>query len=225
MEINAIIRELSEPFPAEAIHWRAQQVAQKGQNAGKAALALAYLDSRDVQDRLDRVTGGMWQAEHFDCGGGKLGCKIGILIGDHWVWKSDGAGDTDIEAQKGAFSGAFKRAAVHWGIGRYLYDLGNTWVPCESWQKGEKFMFRRFTADPWKHVKGAPNFTPEHKGDNPADAKFAELKNALETAASTDILRAVWDEFTKHQAAFSADQVAELTALKDTCKQSLRKAA
>ncbi len=42
---------LSDPFPPEAIHWRAQTVTKDGTKA----LALAYLDARDVMDRFDAV--------------------------------------------------------------------------------------------------------------------------------------------------------------------------
>lgn len=158
------LRELHRPFPADAISWRAQTVT-KARGEGYAALALAYIDARTVMDLLDHVcTPANWQAEHFDAGGGKLGCRIGIRIGSDWVWKSDGAGDTDVEAEKGAFSSAFKRAAVHWGIGRYLYDLGNTWVPCDAtpYQDGnrEKYRFKKFTEDPWKHVRNRAAFLP-----------------------------------------------------------------
>ena len=51
---------------------------------------------------------------------------------DEWVWKSNGAGQSDIEAEKGQFSDAFKRAAVLWGIGRYLYALPSPWVDLED---------------------------------------------------------------------------------------------
>ena len=162
------LKELHSPFPADQVHWRAQTVVQGKSSFG--ALALAYLDSRDVQDRLDSVLGiENWQNEHYDANG-KMACKIGILINDNWIFKSDGSGDTDIEAEKGAFSGALKRSAVLWGVGRYLYDLGNVWVPCEvvrdrngepkKNQKG-KFMFQRFTENPWKHVRNAHAFLPK----------------------------------------------------------------
>lgn len=155
------IKELHMPFPAPMIHWRAQMVTKAKTGDGFGALALAYLDSRDVQDRLDQVCGAEnWQCEHYDANG-KMACRIGIKIAGEWVWKSDGAGDTDIEAEKGAFSSALKRAAVHWGIGRYLYDLGNTWVPCEAYAgKDGKPKFKRFLSDPWKHVRNAQAFLP-----------------------------------------------------------------
>jgi hypothetical protein len=64
--------------------------------------------------------------------GTKTVCEIGIKCGDEWVWKADGAGDSDIEAEKGALSDAFKRAAVRWGIGRYLYKLKSPWVALKA---------------------------------------------------------------------------------------------
>lgn len=167
------IKELHAPFPAPMIHWRAQMVKDFG-NGKIGALALAYLNSRDVMDRLDAVCGAQnWQCKHYDANG-KMACSIGIKIGEDWVWKSDGAGDTDIEAEKGAFSGALKRAAVQWGIGRYLYDLGNTWVPCEVYRDKDgnptkdakgRLKFKKFKEgeDPWNRVKNAQSFLPQIK--------------------------------------------------------------
>ena len=160
--------KLDSTFPRESIRWRAQAVAN-----GKA-LALAYIDARDVMERLDAVCGPSgWQSEHYDCGSGRMACKIGIYINHavdvaaqgrelpeplrnygQWIWKSDGAGATKIEGDKGAFSDAFKRSAVMWGVGRYLYDLGATWVPCDTYVgKDGKDKFKKFTADPWNYVK------------------------------------------------------------------------
>lgn len=157
------LRDLYRPFPAHAVQWRAQ-VVTKAKGEGYAALALAYIDARDVMARLDEVCTPMWwQSEHFDAGGGKLGCRIGIFTDRLWIWKSDGAGDTDVEAEKGAFSSALKRAAVSWGIGRYLYDMGNVWVPCEAIQQGDKLKFKKFTAKPWDHVPNAEQFLPKQQ--------------------------------------------------------------
>lgn len=155
--------KLAAPFPKEDIHWRAQTVTREGNKA----LALAYVDARDVMERLDIVCGPEgWQTEHADAGGGRLVCRIGILVDGEWIWKSDGAGATDVEADKGAFSDAFKRAAVPWGVARYLYGLGNTYVPCEAKDTGQKdnwgnikWRFVKFTEDPWKYVRGADKLT------------------------------------------------------------------
>lgn len=141
-------------FPQSAISWRAQNVTKTGEKA----LALAYIDARDVMERLDEVCGmDGWQCD-YPHANGKTICSIGIKCGDEWVYKADGAGDTDVEAEKGAISDAFKRAAVKWGIGRYLYNdaFKNVWVPCESYKSGEKFKFSSFKEDPWKYVRNAP---------------------------------------------------------------------
>src|SRR4029077_16180461 len=39
---------------------------------------------------------------------------------------------TDMEADKGALSDAFKRAAVRWGIGRYLYEVKAPWLELDA---------------------------------------------------------------------------------------------
>lgn len=121
--------ELSEPFLPEQISWRVGST-----NAAKdKGMALAYIDARDVMERLDGVVGiANWQVDYPDAGNGKTACKIGIFLDGQWVWKADGAGDSDIEAEKGALSDAFKRAAVRWGVGRYLYDVESPWVELEA---------------------------------------------------------------------------------------------
>lgn len=121
--------KLSAPFPHEAIHWRAQTLT----GDGTKALALAYLDARDVMDRLDAVCGPAgWQSSVTETPSGRVLCRLEIRHGDDWIAKTDGAGATAVEGEKGGISDALKRSAVLWGIGRYLYDIGNVWAPCES---------------------------------------------------------------------------------------------
>lgn len=109
-------------FPPERVSWR---VGSTTKDKAKG-MALAYIDARDVMARLDEVCSpGGWQARYPFAGC----CEIGINCPEAgWVWKANGAGVTDVEAEKGQFSDAFKRAAVLWGIGRYLYDLSSPWV-------------------------------------------------------------------------------------------------
>jgi hypothetical protein len=120
-------------------------------------MALAYLDARDVQDRLDLVCGPEnWQCEYSETVKGRVICRIGIRVNDEWVWKADGAGDTAVEGEKGGISDAFKRAAVPWGIGRYLYRLSAPWVPCETYERNGKAVWKAWKESPWDHCKGAP---------------------------------------------------------------------
>jgi hypothetical protein len=117
--------KLKAPFPADKLSWR---IGQKNKDKTRAMM-LVYIDSRDVQDRLDEVCGLNWSDSYSEVKG-RLVCSITI----NGVTRTDGAGDTDFEAEKGGLSDAFKRAAVKWGVGRYLYDAKNynTWVDCKD---------------------------------------------------------------------------------------------
>lgn len=124
------LADLKKPFSPTAINWRCGAT-----NGDKTkGIALAYLDARNVMERLDEVCGvSGWQCRYPFAGCCDIGIRIERGAGQltEWVWKSNGAGQSDIEAEKGQYSDAFKRAAVLWGIGRYLYDLPNTWFPIE----------------------------------------------------------------------------------------------
>lgn len=133
---------LSEPFPADAIHWRAQSMNRDG----TSAMALAYIDARDVMARLDEVCGpANWSDSFAETPKGRLICTLSLRINDEWIGKADGAGDTDVEGEKGAISDALKRAAVKWGIGRYLYDMPVVWADCESYETNGKKRWRKWT--------------------------------------------------------------------------------
>ena len=56
---------------------------------------------------------------------GRTVCELSLKINGVWITKTDGAGDTNIEGEKGGLSDAFKRAAVKFGVGRYLYYMPN----------------------------------------------------------------------------------------------------
>lgn len=116
-----ILEDLKKEIPFK---WRVQSANQYG------ASCVAYIDSRQVQDLLDEVCGSQnWQCK-FEEHKGNLFCSIGIaceiqLFDEkriEWVWKSDCGTESNVEKQKGEASDAFKRAAVMWGIGRFLYS-------------------------------------------------------------------------------------------------------
>lgn len=126
--------QLAAPFDPARISWR---VGPTNKDKTKG-MALAYIDARDVMARLDEACGpGGWQND-YPHANGKTVCRIGIKVGDEWIWKADGAGDSEMEAEKGALSDSFKRAAVRWGIGRYLYDVASPWVIIEPMGKSFK---------------------------------------------------------------------------------------
>lgn len=130
---------LSLPFPDSAISWRVgstnidKKTGQPRNGKPAAGIALAYIDARDVMNRLDAVCGpANWSDTHVETEKGRIICTLSIRIGGEWIAKSDGAGDSDVESEKGAISDALKRAAVKWGIGRYLYEMDSPWVELEA---------------------------------------------------------------------------------------------
>lgn len=152
-DLTNIFRSLAAPFPNDAIHWRLGATNAK-RNGGKPSkgVALAYIDARDVMERLDEVvTPANWQ-NRYPHANGKTVCEVGLRIEGDWVWKADGAGDTDYEAEKGALSDAFKRAAVRWGVGQYLYTLPAPWVDCDERGQINKDQFAKLDE---MHMKAA----------------------------------------------------------------------
>lgn len=133
--VQELYDELSQPFPVEYISWRLGQV-YADKLRGKV---LCYVDARAVMDRLDSVCGpDNWQNTYAIHGQLAI-CKLGIRMpGGEWVWKEDGAGHTDVEGEKGMLSDALKRAAVHFGVGRYLYDMDSPYVDVEQQGKSYK---------------------------------------------------------------------------------------
>jgi hypothetical protein len=174
------LADLAKPFPASAISWRVGAT-----NADKTkGLALAYIDARDVMNRLDEVCGPEnWQDEYTETPKGRVLCRIGILCGEHWVWKGDGAGDSDVEAQKGAISDALKRAAVKWGIGRYLYDMPATWVAIE--QRGKTSVIRDSEYARLEAVAGGKTRRQEPQASE-ADPLLAQIAGMATTKALDD---------------------------------------
>lgn len=120
------LKKLSEPFPVEDIEFRIGRAGKS--NSGVWAVALAYITSRAIHDRLDDVCGPEgWQMRYKEHLGATV-CEIGIKADGEWIWKAGGSDKTQIEAFKGGLSGAEKRAGVPWGIGRYLYKLTESYV-------------------------------------------------------------------------------------------------
>ncbi len=138
-------RQLAEPFKAEDIEWRIAST-NKEKTLG---IAVAYVDSRAIQERLDSIFGcENWQNSFEITQGAEKDltsyvCRIGIYSPERneWIFKSDGAGPTDIEPVKGGLSGALKRAASIWNIGRYLYELEGVWVDIE--QRGKSYVIKK----------------------------------------------------------------------------------
>jgi hypothetical protein len=93
---------------------------------------LPYIDARCVQDRLDAVVGAAnWQDDYEFLPDGSVLCRLSLRLGGEWIVKADVGGPSEQpdegDRHKAAVSDALKRAAVKWGIGRYLYRLPQQW--------------------------------------------------------------------------------------------------
>jgi len=137
--MEKILEALKAPFEASQIHWRVGATSKDK----KKGIALAYIDARDVMKRLDDVVGFQnWSDSYDETRQGRILCTLELRLEtseknkwQDWVSKTDGAGETQVEGEKGAISDAFKRAAVKWGIGRYLYYLPNQWCELDNYKK------------------------------------------------------------------------------------------
>lgn len=131
---NPLTRALSAPFEPGDVKWKPQAVK------GNRALAIAYLDARAIQDRLDQVVGiEGWQDDYQLLPDGSVVCKLQVLLNGHWVCKTDVGSPSEQpdggDRLKAAFSDALKRAAVKFGIGRYLYRIPAQWVDYDPAKK------------------------------------------------------------------------------------------
>lgn len=136
------LKDLELPFPEDCIEWR---ILQSGKTGDKFwGMAAAYVSARAVMDRLDLVCGKEnWKSEYYPMFADGISpgiiCNLSIRVSDEWITKQDGSEQSDNDPFKGGISGALKRAAVHWGIGRYLYDLEQGFVTIvEKGTKGAK---------------------------------------------------------------------------------------
>ncbi|WP_162612166.1 Rad52/Rad22 family DNA repair protein [Flavonifractor sp. An306] len=127
---------LSAPFQSADIEWRVSAT----NTAKTSGLAVPYVTNRAIQNRLDSTVGiDGWHNDFVPWKGEKAQlCGISIYLPElkDWLTKWDGADDSDIESVKGGLSDSMKRAAVEWGIGRYLYGMTQKWVSIEQRGKG-----------------------------------------------------------------------------------------
>lgn len=134
---------MTAPFPVSDIRWR-----QGSYNPHDETLSmLPYVTARAIQVRLDEVfTPFGWKLSFNEVVSGSrltaVRCALEVLHEGQWIAKEDAAhvdhSKSKVEMSiKGAYSDALKRAAVQWGIGRYLHDLSAKApaVPCSAEHK------------------------------------------------------------------------------------------
>lgn len=127
-------KALAAPFPADHVRWK------PGATSGGRAMALAYIDARMVMNRLDKVVGLVnWQDAYETLPDGSVLCKLSVRLGGEWITKCDVGGQSgqpdEGDRDKAAHSEALKRAAVKFGVGRYLYFLPQQWCDYDGQKK------------------------------------------------------------------------------------------
>src|SRR3984957_5155371 len=125
--VEAMTLALAEPFNPQEVRFKPAVVS------GNRAMAIAYVDARVIQDRLDDVLGVAGWQDEYDClPDGGVVCRLRLRLGDQWITKMDVGSPSEQpdegDRRKASFSDALKRAAVKFGIGRYLYRLPSQWV-------------------------------------------------------------------------------------------------
>lgn len=162
-------------------------------------LAAFYITNRAVQQRLDDtcVWRNSFHGDPRDSLGKSILCTIEILIQNNagdlvWISRTDGAGNSDIEAVKGGLSDSMRRAAVQWGIGRYLYEVEGVWSPMKPEPKNGKGNPLYFKTTPRMPVKFLPEGSPAQRAqsvssepEKPASATKAQKAKAGKTVKLT----------------------------------------
>ena len=166
------LARLRDPFAPQDIEWRVQTAGEK--NGKPWARVLAYVTNRAIMERFDDVVGPEnWQNVYKEGPAGGVICGLSVRVTrpdgtSDWVTKWDGAENSDVEPVKGGLSNAMKRAAVQWGIGRYLYDLEEGWAQV---QDGGRFSAK--TKD-GKWFKWDPPVLPEWATPKPRPATTSQ---------------------------------------------------
>lgn len=112
--------QLKAPFPLKDLEWRVGSTFKDGTRG----ILLPFVTARAIMDRLDSIFGvGGWK-DRYEFPQQGCVCTLTATTSDGTVIeKSDGAEYTQVSGLKGGISGALKRAASKFGIGRYLYNL------------------------------------------------------------------------------------------------------
>jgi len=131
---NMELKNLQKKIPCS---WRVQSFS-KNKAQGQC---VAYIDARDVMNLLDDVVGAENWQDDYKLVDEKLLAGIGIWNGTQWIWKWDTGTESNMEAEKGQMSDAFKRSAVKWGVGRFLYDFPIQYVAANEVKTSNNFPY------------------------------------------------------------------------------------
>ena len=150
-ELDALFTQLAEPFDTNEIKWRVTHTTRDGSRGA----VIPYADPRAYTDRLNQLfTPTGWTRTYevstisavtrmkkdklIQTGKVLVTCtltiaRLGTHTGSGEQWADEQNAMTAAEAQ------AFKRTASCFGLGRYLYNLAEMWVPLNEHRQPFEF--------------------------------------------------------------------------------------
>lgn len=162
LDTDALFTQLAEPFDSSEIKWRVTHTSHDGSRGA----VIAFADPRAYTDRLNQLfTPSGWTRNYdvttvsavsrqkrdtiIQTGKVLVTCtltiaRMGTHSGSGEQWADEQNAMTAAEAQ------AFKRASSCFGLGRYLYNLPETWVSLDDHGKPIKLP----TLPAWALPKG-----------------------------------------------------------------------
>ena len=167
-----ILPKLKEVMPYK---WRVQSFSKQKPKA----TCVAYIDARDVMDRLDTVCTYGWHRNHEELKG-RIYAGVGIILPSGKVmWRWDCGTESNTEAEKGESSDSFKRAAVNTGVGRFLYDLDIQYVDSNEKKTSSNYPYvvdnkGKKVWDITKHINGG-NKQSQKKEEKKVEEMTVEL--------------------------------------------------
>lgn len=227
MTEKTLSQRLQEPFEAADIEWRAQSCGVSNSNKPWVK-AIPYITSRAIQQRLDSIFDvGGWRNEFTTSpdGDGVL-CGLSVRIGNEWITKWDGAEKKPInpyvDETKSVLSNATKRAAVQFGIGRYLYNLDEFWAICtlvgSRWESQNNYAEKKDNGTT-HHIDWQDPMLPEWALPT---FKSEGLIHDMNKATTMIDLKNVFAESYEYARSFNrVELMAEFKSVYDSCKKEL----
>lgn len=200
------LKELTKEIPYK---WRVQSYSKNKPMAS----CVAYVDARDVMDLLDEVVGpDKWQDE-YKMVGDKMMAGISIKCGDEWVTKWDTGSESKVEAEKGEVSDSFKRAAVKWGVARFLYKLGIKYITASAIKTNNNYPYpvdnnNKRIWDVTAHINGGGSSTPTASNKKaPVDKPVSTADKVVSDIPCPTCAGTMWDNRADKKSAASPDYV------------------
>ncbi|HEA66237.1 hypothetical protein LCGC14_0777920 [marine sediment metagenome] len=185
------LKELKKETPPK---WRVQSFSKRK----PVASCVPYIDARTVMDLLDEVCSPENWQDDYKTIDGKLFAGIGICNPNgFFAWKWDCGVESKKEKEKGQASDAFKRAAVKWGIGRFIYTIDVQYVDANEKKTDSNYPYcidarKQRIWDLTKHInEKVAGKRPEVTEDKRSEFSAPSSRNDADQTAHEELVKAV----------------------------------